>query len=53
MPLFCPGAEFSNDIDHHNSATSKPSSRQSRMGNGQKAGNSSIFAFYLLLFTFI
>jgi hypothetical protein len=34
MPLFCPDAEFSSDIDHQNSVTSKPASEQSHMGNG-------------------
>jgi hypothetical protein len=31
MPLFCLHAEFSSDVDHHNSITSKPASRQSHM----------------------
>jgi hypothetical protein len=32
--LFCPETEFSSDVDHRNSVTSKPFSRQSRMSNG-------------------
>jgi hypothetical protein len=34
MPLFCPDAEFSSDIDCQNSITSKPSSGQSGMSSG-------------------
>jgi hypothetical protein len=34
MPLFCPDAKFSSDVDHQNFVTSKPSCRQSCMGNG-------------------
>jgi hypothetical protein len=61
--------EFSRDVDCRNSITSEPSSRQSRMGNVRKLGelpkflvfnsrtnslgNRPVFAFYLLLFTFI
>jgi hypothetical protein len=33
QPLFCPETEFSSDIDHQNSITSKPLSEQSHMGN--------------------
>jgi hypothetical protein len=34
MPLFCPGAKFSSDVDRQNSVTSKAFSGQSRMSNG-------------------
>jgi hypothetical protein len=34
LPLFCPGAEFSSDIDRQTSVTSKPFSRQSPMSIG-------------------
>jgi hypothetical protein len=34
QPLFCPATEFSSKVDLQNSVTSKPFSRQSRMGNG-------------------
>jgi hypothetical protein len=34
MPLFCPDAEFSSDVNRQNSVTSKPASGQSHMGNG-------------------
>jgi hypothetical protein len=34
MPLFCPEAEFSSDVDRKFFVTSKPSSGQSCMGNG-------------------
>jgi hypothetical protein len=34
MPLFCPDAEFSSDVDLQNSVTFKPFSGQSYMGNG-------------------
>jgi hypothetical protein len=33
-PLIYLGAEFSSDIDHQNSVSSKPFSGQSRMSNG-------------------
>jgi hypothetical protein len=33
-PLICPGVEFSSDVDHQNSVSSKPFSGLSRMSNG-------------------
>jgi hypothetical protein len=33
-PLFCPETEFSSDVDHQNSITSKLFSGQSHMSNG-------------------
>jgi hypothetical protein len=34
QPLFCPEIEFSSDVDHQNSVTSKLLSGQSHMSNG-------------------
>jgi hypothetical protein len=34
MLLFCPDAEFSNEVDRQNSVTSKLFSGQSHMGSG-------------------
>jgi hypothetical protein len=34
LPLLCPGAELSSDVDHQNSVSSKSSSGQHRMSNG-------------------
>jgi hypothetical protein len=67
MPLFCLHAEFSSDVDHHNSITSKPASRQSHMvkklgdlpkffvfNSGTKSfRNGSVSIFFLQLSTFI
>jgi hypothetical protein len=66
---FCPETEFSSDVDRQNSVTSKPFSGQGHMSNGWQAGrvsqvfsvnsetesfgNSSVLAFYLLMFAFI
>jgi hypothetical protein len=34
LPLFCPETEFSSDVGHENSVTSKPLSEQSRISYG-------------------
>jgi hypothetical protein len=48
MPLFCPNAEFSSDVDRQNFVTSKPSTGKSCMGNDNKSGRvSQVFGVQL------